>query len=107
MLKPGRLTCCGDVWRLPVGSVGILCVRYVTKAKRKTKHEGSKHKRRPQKTPRNSPRKTRSNHSNVDHVIEQSQDALSFARPFSVYHPPGHITPEIADDIVLYKDGEC
>ena len=95
--------CFGDVWRLPVGSVGILCVRYVTKAKRKTKHEGSKHKRRPQKTPP----KTRNNKSNVDHVIVQSQDALSVARPFSVYHPPAHITPELADDIVLYKDGEC
>ena len=103
MLKPGRLMCFGDVWRLPVVSVRILCARYVTKAKRKTKHEGSKHKRRPQKTPW----MTCSNQSYVDHVIVQSQDALSAARPFSVHYPPAHITPELADDIVLYKDGEC
>ena len=98
MLKPGRLSCFGDVCPPPVGLVKILCVRYSGKAKRKTKNEGSKQKRRPQKT--------RSNRSNIDHVMEQSQDALSLARPFSVYHPPGHITPELADDIVLYKDGE-
>ena len=98
MLKPGRLSCFGDVFRPPVGSVKILCARYAGKAKGKTKHEGSKQRRRVQKT--------RSNRSNIDHVAEQSQDALSLARPFSVYHPPGHITPELADDIVLYKDGE-
>ena len=45
--------------------------------------------------------------SSMDHVIAQSPGVLSVARPLSVYHPPAHITPELADDIVLYKDGEC
>jgi len=40
-----------------------------------------------------------------DHLIEQSQDAISIAKPQSVYYPPPHITPELADELVLYKDG--
>ena len=51
-------------------------------------------------------RKNHKNQLNVDHALEQSNDALSIARPFSVYQPPAHIAPELADDLVLYKDGE-
>ena len=51
-------------------------------------------------------RKNRKNYLNLDQAIDQSHDALSLARPFLVYQPPAHITPELADDLVLYKDGE-
>ena len=102
MLKAGRLLLFGDVFRVSTTSVSIQHVRYIGKAKGKAKQEGSRQRRRPQKT-----RKNRQRKSNLDHVIEQSQDVLSLARPFSIYHPPPHITPELADDIVLYKDGEC
>lgn len=102
MLKAGRSVLFGNVYRLATTSVSIHCTSVVGKLKGKTRHERIKQKRRLQETHKN-----RSIKSNLDHVIEQSQDVLSLARPFTIYHPPPHITPELADDIVLYKDGEC
>lgn len=103
MFRSSNLVLFGDVHRLLPASTNIQCLRFIVKAKGKTKQAGSKQKRRHvQKARRNRPSK-----SNLDHAIEQSQDVLSLARPFSIYHPPPYITPELADDIVLYKDGEC
>ena len=99
MLKASRLLLFSDVCRVSATPTSMQCVRYVGKAKGKIKQLG----KRRQKT-----RKNRStNRSNLDHGIEQWQDVLSVARPFSIYQPPPHITPELADDIVLYRDGEC
>ena len=91
-----------DVLRPLSASLSTRGVLFVAKVKGKTKQKGSRRKGRLKKT-----RKIRSNKSDLDHVIQQSQDVLSLARPFSIYHPPPYITPEVADDVVLYKDGEA
>ena len=96
MLKASSSLLFSDVFRVSATPMSIR-VRYVGKARGKTKQEG---RRRQNKT-------RKSSSINSDHGIEQWQDVLTVARPFSIYHPPPHITPELADDIVLYKDGEC
>lgn len=96
MLNSSRLILLDNAFRQPSTSK---CVRFIGRAKGKAKQMGKR--RRLRKTIKNLSTKP-----NLDHVIEQSQDVLSLARPFSIYHPPPHITPELADDIVLYKDGE-
>jgi len=109
MLRASRFILPNNFLRLlPVTSAGTKLARFAVKAKGKTKQHGGKQKRRPQVARKNrSASRSIKSKAQLDHVIGQSQDVLSLARPFSVYHPPPHITPEIADDIVLYKDGKC
>jgi len=94
MFGAGRLT-----FQPSVASLRYL--RTSSQAKRKLKSgRGGKVKQNPQKSGRRKQTKLE-----LDHVIEQSRDVLNIAKPQSVYYPPSHITPELAEELVLYKDG--
>ena len=81
--------------------VSLRYLRTANQTKRKAKlGRGGKVKQKSQKTGRR-----RQTKLELDHVIEQSQDVLNIAKPQTVYYPPPHITPELADELVLYKDG--
>jgi len=89
------------VFRFQPSIVSFRYLRTLSEGKGKVKlGKGGKLKQKPQKS--SSRRQTK---LELDHVIEQSQDVLNIAKPLSVYYPPPHITPELADELVLYKDG--